>query len=150
MARNPLTNPDAGELRSVRRLAEGSTLTLCAKELQSDPPPRLTKRGLAMLEEIWIAAGRPAKPRRNKDGDGTARDVGWVEIDELASHQGPDAKRRAAGQIRDHLLAGGYLHMELFQTDEETTLTEISGTIEELGLSTKAYDALIEAACCNL
>ena len=52
---------------------------------------------------------------------------------------------RAAARIRTHLIDGGYLHMTEFQTAEQATHLNGGGMIEELGLSAKAFDALIAA-----
>ncbi len=40
----------------------GSTGFHEADDLMTDPPARLTAKRLEMLTEVWIAAGRPAKP----------------------------------------------------------------------------------------
>ena len=104
-----------------------------ANELMCEPPATLTKRGLQMLQEIWDAAGRPAKP---DDDDGGA----WVDLELLPSHTGTDAQRRAAAQVRAHLMAGGYLNMVAW-----SRLGETQRHIESLGLSVKAFAALTEA-----
>jgi hypothetical protein len=114
-----------------------------ADELMTDPPPRLTARGLEMLVEIWIAAGRPTKPIAEGDDDGT-HDVPFAAIENLASHHRSDVERRSAAQIRRRLIEGGYLHIREKQSLED----EIYGrdyTITDLGLSATAFDALIAA-----
>ena len=104
-----------------------------ADELMSDPPASLTKRGLQMLQEIWEAADRPATPT---DDDGGA----WASLDLLASHAGTDAQRRAAAQVRTHLMAGGYLNMLAWSRLGKSQLH-----IEALGLSVRAFEALTRA-----
>lgn len=121
----------------------GGTFYHDADDLMRDPPPRLTKRGLEMLTEIWIAAGRPAKPTPNADGDGTGQFT--VDIDDLDSHHGTDAQRRSAARIRSHLIDGGYLHLVIYRTAEQATVVNGAGTIDEIGLSARAFDALIAA-----
>jgi hypothetical protein len=105
-----------------------------ADELMTDPPAKLTKRGLQMLQGIWEAADRPAKPS-DSDVDGA-----WATLGLLASHTGTNAQRRAAAQVRSHLMAGGYLH-----TVAWSRLGETQRHIDSLGLSDKAFDALVEA-----
>jgi hypothetical protein len=67
-----------------------------------------------------------------------------VEIDGRASHHGSEAKRKSMARIRSHLIAGGYLHLTEWKSHGDLVRWS-AGTIEELGLSAKAYDALIEA-----
>lgn len=122
---------------------EGGTVFRDGDELMTDPPAKLTKRGLAMLTEIWEVAGRPAKPKPKRDDDGT---FGWmVGIDDLKSHHGTDAKQRSAARIRTHLIEGGYLNIIVWQNPEEATTVGGGGIIDEIGLSLRGFDALIEA-----
>jgi hypothetical protein len=121
----------------------GSTDDHGADELMTDPPANLSKRGLAMLEEIWIVAGRPAKPkpkRRHGLGDDDGTWFHMVGVDKLEYHFG----RRPSARIRVHLMMGGYLHMTEFISREDS-LHDRLGMITKLGLSAKAFDALIEA-----
>lgn len=55
-------------------------------ELETDPPAKLTKRGLEMLTEIWDEAGRPAKPPTDEWAD-----AAFIDIHDLDSHYGNDA-----------------------------------------------------------
>jgi hypothetical protein len=129
--------------------AKGSTGYHDAEELMTDPPASLTPRGLDKLTEIWIVAGRPTKLKPKAppvpwlaNTDGT-----WgymIDIAKLKSHHGTDAKRRAAARIRSHLIEGGYLHVTEW-TSMEDAMYDRPGRIRELGLSAKAFDALIEA-----
>lgn len=121
----------------------GSTAYHYAEELETDPPARLTMAGRAMLEEIWIAAGRPAKPKAKPNGDDGTHEL-TVPVEKLASHTGPEAKRRSSARIRAQLLDGGYLHVSEYKTEEDED-ADHPGRIDELGLSAKAFDALIAA-----
>lgn len=81
----------------------GDGVFVDAGDAMTDPPARLTKRGLVMLQEIWEAAGRPRRPAQ--DG----KDTGWADADAIASLVG--RQRRSAAQVRAHLSEGGYLHL---------------------------------------
>ena len=57
-----------------------------ANELMSEPPATLTKRGLQMLQEIWDAAGRPAKPDDDVKRHVSLRDKATRRFTNLARH----------------------------------------------------------------
>jgi hypothetical protein len=128
-------------------MSDWATVYLHAEELEKTAPPNLTKRGLAMLREIWEAQGKPAKPERKAHehehgtwyDDGTT-DLPHVETRKLDSHYGTDAHRRSAGQIRQRLLQGGYLHAKV-----EANIDTAQQFIIDMALSAKGFDALIKA-----
>jgi hypothetical protein len=115
---------------------------LDASEFQQDPPPSLTERGLAMLQEIWIAQGRPAKAMSvNEDDDGTWG-LDWSQIGDLTSFI---TNARSASQVMSRLISPGYLHVQMWRMVDQLTRWPPVGSISALGLSVRGFDALIAA-----
>jgi hypothetical protein len=79
--------------------AAGTTGEHDADDLVKNPPAKLTKRGLAVLTEIWEAQGRPAEPTPTPDDHGTWT-INHADIGMLRSHHGTVAKRRSAARMR--------------------------------------------------
>ena len=98
-----------------------------ADDFMTDPPAPLTEAGLNQLVEIYHASGDA--PR---DSDG------WelVELEDLASFNDDP---QGSGQVRRHLLKGGYLGVLAIHNK-----FDLAAPMEILGisLSAKAYDAL--------
>lgn len=98
-------------------------------ELLTNPAPRLTKAGRAMLSEIWEASGKPAKPNDR-----------MVAIADLGSFQ---HNANSAGHVLERLLSGGYLNVIEEHSLEEATYLHPDMHITQVELSERAFAVLI-------